>query len=208
VLDPSTGSVRWSRELDDPRASLAAVTSGVVIVQSSSRLIAFDPAKGRTRWQFGLDHGARSPVVWESSLIVAVSIVEQSAAIYSLDLLTGAVHWRLPLDFGASAVGAVDGQAIVLRPNGPAYALDLGSGALLWTRPLPRSGPSEYCQLHDIEGKRGLQYCEDQILIVSSEEGAPRWVFNTDRSQFTVAGQSLYLTSSHGAYRFDLTVTD
>jgi outer membrane protein assembly factor BamB len=119
ALDAQTGAERWNAP---GRLFTPAVSGGVAYSGSETGIVAaHGTSTGAELWRLSLDGKARTPAIFDDTLIVAG---EQAHRVYALDATTGAERWRFDVDGAASCCVAVArGMAFVATTLGSVYAI-------------------------------------------------------------------------------------
>jgi outer membrane protein assembly factor BamB len=148
ALDPATGAVIWTQDLDAPASGAPTVADGLVFVSlRDSRGMAVRASDGRIQWQVG---GTPSAANRQGSSAPAVDgprvlFPTGSGEILAADRATGEGRWRAAvtgrrLGWSASVIGditgdpvAAGGRVFVGNASGRVTALNPDTGARLWT---------------------------------------------------------------------------
>lgn len=117
----------WARKV--PGASGAVYGSGLVIIQTGSRLVALDPRYGRRAWS------TPSPVMEPSALAFAdgVVVTVERTQLIGRDARTGAVRWRTPGDYSQLTLPVATGSRVFVNEIERLSAHDIGTGARRWS---------------------------------------------------------------------------
>lgn len=177
-LDPSTGAVRWSRDLPAPDVSWARQaeksSAGVEVWGTSTprlkEFLRFD-ASGAQK----ASHTIRSPETAAGKADIAVfgptwKVMRDwtKGRLVATDLADGKARWELPL---AAADGDPyldgKGRVYVLRANGMVICLDGGSGRELWRSEPARASTS----IPSVKGMR-LTVRADGVVFAHVDSGS------------------------------------
>lgn len=146
AMDAATGAVRWEWKGDGPAYSSPVIgTFGgtrQVIVQSQTRLIAVDAAKGQLLWEVPLktpyEQNSVTPLI-AGDLVIAAGLENPTIA---FRITRAAARWTATPAWRNEGVSmymsspAVSGTALFglsNRNRGQFFAIDLASGKTLWT---------------------------------------------------------------------------
>lgn len=203
ALDASTGSVKWSRVLDQTPTH-PTVVGGTVYVGSEEVLYALDADTGAVRWTKSMP----------SRIFTAVAVVDGIAYLapddlYALDAATGTTLWSAPLSGGLSAPAVAGGLLYLGAHDSELHAFDATTGAEVWAAPTGSSISSSPA----VAG--GMVYVgskDNKLHAFDSATGDEVWSFTTGDdvdSSPAVAGGMVYVGSQdHNVYALDALTGD
>jgi outer membrane protein assembly factor BamB len=97
VLDTSTGRVRWSRDVNDPRSAgdLPSAAPGLVLyVDAEQRLYALDSATGAVRWQAPAGNTGQVVVTGDAAAVMPDSSSGPTVTVFAYSLADGHELWH------------------------------------------------------------------------------------------------------------------
>ncbi len=136
ALDPSTGEIVWSREINPFGHASVEFANGLLLVQSPHTLFALESSSGEIRWEF-CPHGSKGESIYSSAVFHRnkLFIGDRAGDLHCLDLASGAPIWRKR----AAATGQVNSTALawgdfifVATTERTIVALEEATGTIVW----------------------------------------------------------------------------
>ena len=206
-MEPSTGKLRWQRELPAVPSALPLVSDGVIYVSAehwdeqtpkTGMVIALDAPNGALIWKYDIPRESWGEL-WADPVLAdgMVYVGSFNGNMYALDAATGTLRWsyatgdviRWPASVAYRAVyfGSVDHNL---------YALDASTGILRWSYETDRPlwiGPV-------VAGGLAYQAPGDRHLYaLDAATGKLRWRYTTEADRWSrpvVAEGILYASAS------------
>jgi outer membrane protein assembly factor BamB len=188
---------------DDGDGSPLTIAQGVMLVESSHLLRAFDLRSGAERWSLKLDGIYVSPAVAGNTVFVR-SESDNKGQTLALDITSGKQRWAFrPRRLSSSANGyfgghltspvVVDGTVFV-GAGKEVYALDATTGAVRWT-----FAAQDYIS-SSATVSNGRIYISDfqNLYAIDQHNGVLIWAFSTKRSIYfspVVAAQTVLVAN-------------
>jgi Tol biopolymer transport system component len=135
ALDADTGDVAWTAPVDRSIDGAAAVSAGVVFVQTRGSTLAFDATSGLPLWSKYETQGpslSSSPAVSGGSVFVTFAIGR--CHLSAVASTTGTPAWVDKLTFSGcdELSAAVRGQRVFFSAGGKLFSYDAVSGRAVW----------------------------------------------------------------------------
>jgi len=225
AVDVRTGRERWRHQFGKPlgaddywdyHLSSPVLANGTLFIGGGDgRIVALDPAQGRTKWHADVGARVRSTLAVQDGIVVFGTMSGQVRALRERDgaplwsfATDGATHKFTDADNDTTAVVAsptivadADGALVAVGGrDGHLYALDLHSGRLRWR--LTHDGSS--WMLSTATDGRTLYVGGGSAAIVQAVDpatGAERWRFKTRSAVFAslaLAGDTLLASDFTG----------
>ena len=132
-LDPNSGNIVWSKELDNGMIGSPAVVDGVLYVGTLyGNLYSIDASNGNTNWVRSLEGSIWGTPGFSENTLYIGTVLGKAGKFYALDAATGTVKWFR--DEEGSIVASpliVNEQVIYVTEQGRVQALDT-SGSPKW----------------------------------------------------------------------------
>lgn len=136
ALDPATGDLRWSFDIDGGVRSAPAISNGILVfgaMGDDSGIYGVDATTGEEVWSLETGWIQSDPVVVDGTAYVGTN----GETMYALDVTTGEVQWEYEGEENLAASPAVAGGLVYASDSdGKVYALEANTGTEAWTRDL------------------------------------------------------------------------
>jgi outer membrane protein assembly factor BamB len=130
AMDTATGAIRWSLPMPAEPPSIPAAAAGRLFVETSSSLLALNPANGETLWKTPIQAVLLSGPVANAH---AVYVVGTDGSIHAFDPVTGAESWHSNAH-GYSVVAATATRVVAVAGSaGRIDSIDARTGAQRWS---------------------------------------------------------------------------
>ncbi|MEX2515948.1 MAG: outer membrane protein assembly factor BamB [Gammaproteobacteria bacterium] len=211
ALNSANGSIRWSRDTDEPLASAAGVGEELVLAGTSTgRVVALDKANGEILWNVRMSSEVLAAPQVDNNIVVVRSVDGKLAG---LDSATGERMWIFDRSVpalslrGNSAPVIHEGLIIAGFDEGRVAAIELNTGRAIWeARIAIGSGRSDLERMVDINATPVIH---NSVAYVSTYQGRVAAVDITsgrvlwDRNIPSYAGLSVhegsvYVTADNG----------
>lgn len=200
----SGGAVRWKRRLTGAILGGVQLADGRLYVGTSrpeGRVLALDPATGKTIWQQRTDHVAL-PLALHDGLVVAHTA---AGLVEALDAESGTRRWRRRLAAGRAAPRFLADGSILATTMDSVVRLDPRSGAVLARAATPGSIVADWVPT---DGVLLAGSTDSAIVAIEPERLALRWRVPVDAPVEvapSVVGDTVYAATRIGTlYRLVL----
>lgn len=199
ILDPATGSVRWSDVMPADTLSDFEASGNLFYLFPNAQstgtepvtlIIAYDASTHQERWRFSV---ASSPTayIYSAALMNGVLYLTANDTLFALNLSTGAHLWQVPMasgtlcDLAGCSLDQSDDMYVATGLH--VYALHRADGSLAWSSAVPQlsevaavSSQAVYVSVPTIVSSQTGLAQSGGILVLSASDGTLLWRHDID----------------------------
>ena len=137
TLNPTTGRILWTTELEAPVQETPSAVDGLLVVPTTrGRLVALETETGSIRWTHRAE--AETARFAAPATSEAIFVGASDGMLRRLDIQTGELTWTTVFDGNVAAAPLIAGDLIYVSTLGSTLAaLDLETGERVWETELP-----------------------------------------------------------------------